>query len=710
MNTILTIQAITFLANLGFGSFVLLKNIKSKINIFFGLFTASIAAWNLSLFLTLTEAGLPLFWGRLAFSFGSLGIMFIALFAIAFPYEDTRYKLKRNIILFLGIAVALIAGGPLMVKDVWIVNSEFIEGERVAVFYMMFALHFLGFLLYSLVRLIAKYKKSAYVQKTQLRYAILGVSAFLVPTLATQLILPAMGIFKYNNIGPVWTIPMIAIISYSIVRHQLMDIRVAIQKGILYSVLSAFVVGVYLAGIQTLGYLFGNTTNVTIVLSGAFATVVGVISAPWVKWYFGKLTNPIFFKDTYIFSEALQELSHILGGNTDMQSLLEKVLNALRNILNVQKAHIVLAPVGADAKNRKYKIYRYYSHKDISELKGGSGILTYSEIPYLLSQNRDPKMSSKLKRLQQYLATEDVEIVVPILLQDALLGLLVLSNKLSEDPYTKEDIRLLNIFSRQAAVAIRKAELYQQVKEYSQDLEKKVAERTEKVRKLQKEQEQMIIEISHELQTPLSVIKLQLEALKEDGVERPYITQMDYSVDRISKFIYDFMHLVRMDTEESDWKKERVSLSGLLNDLAEYLGVLTREQDIKLSADIKEDVFVRGDSRRLEEAITNIVGNAIKYMPGKKTKKERCVSITMRKEGKRAVINISDTGAGIKKDDLPFIFDRFYRSSVKDLTDIKGVGLGLAIAKKIVEKHKGEISAESREGKGTDFTISLPAA
>ena len=158
--------------------------------------------------------------------------------------------------------------------------------------------------------------------------------------------------------------------------------------------------------------------------------------------------------------------------------------------------------------------------------------------------------------------------------------------------------------------------------------------------------------------------------------------------------------LAQLETTQEDFTKEQVAFSDLLNDLVEYIEVLARDKSIILVSDIESGIVISGDKDKLTELVTNLVSNAIKYISN-----ERKVSISLRKRDASIELVIEDTGIGIRKEDLPYIFDRFYRVKDPRHLEVKGTGLGLAISKKIVERHNGVIEVESEFGKGTKFTI-----
>lgn len=227
---------------------------------------------------------------------------------------------------------------------------------------------------------------------------------------------------------------------------------------------------------------------------------------------------------------------------------------------------------------------------------------------------------------------------------------------------------------------------------------KKIEERTTYLREVGEQQKQFMIEISHGLQTPLTILKSEVESLKE-RLPLEKLGKLEKSVDQISNFIYDFLNLAQLETLQKEFDKKSVNLSLLLSNLTEYFGVLAEERGILVETTIEPNVVISGQKDKLEELMTNLLSNAVRYM---RERGEKKIFISLSKGTDAVELLIKDTGIGIGPEDLPYIFDKFYR--VKN-PRIKGIGLGLAICKKIVEKHNGSIEISSELGKGTAFII-----
>ena len=231
---------------------------------------------------------------------------------------------------------------------------------------------------------------------------------------------------------------------------------------------------------------------------------------------------------------------------------------------------------------------------------------------------------------------------------------------------------------------------------------------SEKIEALDKTRSQFVSNASHELKTPLSTIKILIETLlyqdpMDPAMVKDFLGDVNAEIDRLNRIVSDLLTLVNMDSGGMKLNLAEMRLNTLLEEQVKRLLPLARENGIEINLSMKEEISISGDSLKLQQVIYNVIDNAIKYTP-----RGGEVETTLTRSGKRAVIRISDTGIGIPAEDLPHIFDRFYRVDKARSRATGGTGLGLSIVKQIVQMHGGDIRASSAEGKGTTFEIELP--
>ena len=218
-------------------------------------------------------------------------------------------------------------------------------------------------------------------------------------------------------------------------------------------------------------------------------------------------------------------------------------------------------------------------------------------------------------------------------------------------------------------------------------------------------QKQFIQDISHEFKTPLTILKGELEiTLKRIRSSQEYESILRSSleeIDNMSKIVEELLTLARFDSKEAALEVAPLDLNLLLKEVLSDIKILAAEKDIEINFASKEEIILKADKKQLRRVFMNLLDNAIKYTP-----RNGKITLNSLKEKNLAKIEINDTGIGIPQDEIPYIFDRFYR--LDKSRSSTGFGLGLSIAKSIVEAHKGSIEVESKLNEGASFTVYLP--
>lgn len=218
-------------------------------------------------------------------------------------------------------------------------------------------------------------------------------------------------------------------------------------------------------------------------------------------------------------------------------------------------------------------------------------------------------------------------------------------------------------------------------------------------------QKRLIEDLSHELKTPLAIIKGEIEVgLKREREHSEYIEILKSNLEesnRIIKIVENLLLISRFENEIIEFNANIINLNTLTNNLINDMRVLADNKNIEIKTFLDKDLFMLGDEKQIKTLLINLIDNSIKY-----SNNNGVVVIKIMKNSSEIIIEISDNGIGIENYDLPFIFDRYYRSS--KFNKINGFGLGLSIANSIIESHKGKIEVKSEVNKGTTFFITFP--
>jgi signal transduction histidine kinase len=218
----------------------------------------------------------------------------------------------------------------------------------------------------------------------------------------------------------------------------------------------------------------------------------------------------------------------------------------------------------------------------------------------------------------------------------------------------------------------------------------------------------LVANVSHELKTPIAAIRAHLENLL-DGVERPDPQTLEVMLtqsERLGRLVEQLLDLSRLESGEVPLHREDVQLAPLVSQVVSEIEVSSTGREVRLARELPEDLpMVDADRERVHQVLFNLVDNAVRFSP-----EGGEVTIAAHRHNGTIEVSVADTGLGISSEHLPRLFERFYRVDTARAREDGGTGIGLAIARSVVEAHGGHIRAESEPGKGSVFTFDLPVA
>lgn len=223
-------------------------------------------------------------------------------------------------------------------------------------------------------------------------------------------------------------------------------------------------------------------------------------------------------------------------------------------------------------------------------------------------------------------------------------------------------------------------------------------------KKLEEMQKEFVANVSHELRTPITTIKSYAETLLDGALEDREISEnfldvINYESDRMTNLVQDLLDLSRLDNKQTKFVMQQMNLSYVVEESINKYQIHAIKKNQKMIFHQPNKIFkIYGDTHRIEQVVKNIISNAVKYSPENAT-----IDIKIYEENNSIIVKVKDTGMGIPREDIPRIFERFYRVDKARSRAMGGTGLGLAIAKEIMEFHGGTINVESELGKGTCF-------
>lgn len=309
-------------------------------------------------------------------------------------------------------------------------------------------------------------------------------------------------------------------------------------------------------------------------------------------------------------------------------------------------------------------------------------------------------------------------VVVGVLPQAGPAGCLLLGRTTASAVDARGDAELVAILAKQLASAVENSALYEETWAAQQELERKVRERTHELaeantqlQRLNKAKSDFVSAVSHELRTPMAAIKGyasllltgQFGALQKAQSER--LAKIEKHTDALTQLINNLLDIARIESGRVIMEHRPIPVNDFFATIQDLVRPQIEQKHIRYVTELDGVTELSGDASHLQRVFINLLSNAIKYTP---TQGE--IRLGLRREHDAILASVEDTGCGIPPEDMPKLFQEFYRSSDPINLNVKGTGLGLALAKRIVEAHHGRIWVESKKNSGSTFYVSLPAA
>lgn len=711
------ILLITCFVNLALGLFILLNDPKAGFARAFMAMSFVICIWAVSNYLTDSQSITLLLndiANKTAFV-SAYGIVLSGLvFTYYFPHRRIVGVLERTLVAFISLGILVISATTLVAGDVTIGSL----GERqfsIGPLLWLYAVGYIGVLVLITRNSFAYSKIRERIQRTQALLVLTAFGLSAVTGFILSIIIPSIiGDWYTARLGPLATILLIVIIVYAIARHRLFDVRQAIVRTSAYILSLGTLAGLYYILAFTISNFIladQSSSSVQNPLSIALALVLAFFFQP-IKQLFDRLTNAIFYRDNYSASEFFARLNQIVTSTTDLHRLLQEVAKSIASTLKAEHAFFVVLRQNSAPILQGTDLHHKLPTKDIDQLE--NYVKEANDSAIITSQiEEDSDNNTKLRRL---LLSHRIELVLPLVISKKRIGFLCLGQQKSSG-FTKRDVRVLATTADELTVAIQNALAIEEIRELNATLRQKVATATSELRstnatlrKMDKAKDDFVSMASHQLRTPLTSVKGYISMVRDGDVGKitkaqdQMLGEAFTSSERMVHLINDFLNVSRLQTGKFLIDKRPVDLAKVIEQ--ELDSLMTNAQSRKLSFVYKspEDFpMLNLDEDKIRQVIMNFSDNAIYYSPeGSK------ITVKLVIDDKEAVFTVNDTGIGVPRAEQSQLFTKFYRASNARKQRPDGTGVGLFLAKKVIDAHDGKIVFHSAEGKGSTFGFRLP--
>lgn len=705
----LTIVLIAIVVNIATGIVIVNNNSKSATNILLLFLSIAIGLYLGSDYLSKNSSAnlAVLFWSRNLLAIQSLISTLFLLLSATFPKNKLNISPIYTITITVITSIIIIMSQtPLVISNIDPINNIVIQGPLFSIFYSLISIS----LLTIFIILIIKYKQYTGLQRSQIKYFLTGFITMITLIVTTKLFSILFNFPELAKITPLFTIVFVAFTGYSIIKQRLLDINSFITKSITYTIMLIFIAFFYTSYLFIINALItGNRLNTFDLATSTILSLMIIVSFQPLKSFVEKSFAPIFSKSIYNSNEFLERLSKIMAANLRLEDITDELTTELNKTLQLEKSYITIFS------NTEVNVSHY--SKNINLPEASMDIFK----SYIRRHKNKTILFDELEesRLKRHLRKNRIGLISSLEIRNKKIGLLILGSKKSGDLYTSQDTRNIKIILPEIAVAIDNALSYEKIKHFNIDLKKKIDAATTKLENANKELKQLddlkdefISIVSHELRTPMTAIKsylwLVLNESKSISKKDKDQLQVAYnSTERLISLVNDMLVISKIENSQTELEMKAFNLKDVISQVIEELIVYAGEKKLMLELITSAgDVKIMGDEAKLREVIFNLIGNAIKF-----TQEGGCIKVYLDRIKDNVILNVSDNGPGIPKNDIKHLFQKFSKImySYKNISKVKGSGLGLYISQKIIDLHHGEISVESKLGKGTSFIVTLPA-
>lgn len=575
---------------------------------------------------------------------------------------------------------------------------------------MLFVIGFIA----ALVLLVRNLSRSARAsngnKRRQSHLMIIAFCASAFVGLSTNVIIPMLG-FDWNTtrLGPLSILVLVSVTAYAIVRHGLFDIRVAIVRSATYILSLISLALIYMILTMSVSAFFfgsqhsGEQSPISVILA-----LVLAFSFQPVKQFFDKVTNRVFFQDSYSTDDFFARLNKTLTSTPDLHLLLERAAAEIAGTLKAEQGYFFVNLKDGHHISTGTKGHSRLLVYDAQMLDGyvgtqGDGMIAYEDLP---STNEIAKMMAKRK----------IALILPLVRSEQIIGYMCLGRRRSNQ-YTRRDISVIETVSDQLVIAIQNALSVQEVKELNETLQQRIDDATMELRtsnaqlqKLDEAKDEFVSMASHQLRTPLTSVKgyismvLEGDAGKISDTQRHLLNEAFTSSERMVHLINDFLNVSRLQTGKFMVDRRAIDLAKITNQEVDSLKTTAGARNLTLKYR-KPSYFptLYIDEGKIRQVIMNFIDNAIYYSSEFST-----ITIGLEVVEGDAILTVHNEGIGVPEAEKAHLFTKFFRAANARKQRPDGTGVGLFLSKMVVTAHGGKMVFASEPNEGTTFGFRLP--
>lgn len=576
--------------------------------------------------------------------------------------------------------------------------------------YLVYGVYFALMSIISYVYLLAGIRRSRGRIHRQRQLVLLGLITSTLLVFLTSIVMPLYGDASWLWAASAWTIFYSVATCYALVKHGLLDVRSSPVLTLTYFLsLAALAILYYIIALTVSALFFGG--SITAGFNGfevAIALILAFLFQP-IRRFFDTFTSNFFYQDAYSVDDFFARLSRTLSTTNDLQLLMKRAAETISQTLKSADVSFVVYTGVDRAEQIGVGRFSRVSFKDIQWLDAHLETTDLApKVLTLLDEDEEP--------LRRMMVSHRIAIILPLVRQGVKMGYLLLGEH-KRSSYSARDIRVIRTLADELVIAIQNALSVEEIKELNGHLEQRIDAATKELRasnaqlqRLDEAKDEFISMASHQLRTPLTSIKGYISMLMEGDVgkvtseQKHLLNEAFVSSERMVRLIGDFLNVSRLQTGKFVIDKHPVDLALLVQHEIDGLSANASARGMKFVYKKPKNIpMLELDENKIQQVVMNFSDNAIYYSKDKGT-----ITISLKKVPGFVEFKVVDKGIGVPKEEQEQLFNKFFRATNARRARPDGTGVGLFLAKKVIDDHGGRVIFESKEGKGSTFGFMLP--
>lgn len=725
------LYSIQIITNLILLFFLIKKSKENKLLWWLFIFNISIILWVVfsALILVNYNQDYVIYFVRTTYAITSISLLSFVIFIR--KNFNQKFDLISILVIVSSVFMSLLSFTNLIIKDVVITEYSSFVPVVFGKYSFLFIINF-AFAIIVLLSSIFKNRKNLQgLDSLRLRYVTTSMILAGVVALLTNVIIPAFIKTSQSAVlGPIAMGIVSALTTYSYINNRLFSISFLVRKLIYY--ISLILFPLFLIYISTFlqRYFQLEDSSPDFITLSILISIIFVLAFLSSQKIINKGIASSMTSTKLTLESERDKFTKIISTKLDLNQLGITTLSMLFKSFNVKQGGIVI--FNKNNASVLYRILKSFNQNEFNTRDLLQVIYYWDEIKHstILVKNELTETTienDRLKRIFHFMKENGIEIILPLNRKVQLNGVVLLGSKSDSSSYTAEEISFLESVIINSSIAFGRAILHQEVEDLNKSLQNKVDIQTNelkiKVKQLEEARQKendMIDIMGHELRTPATIVKLNVDFLHKFSDKLPtdresflkYISRIRDAIDTEIMLINTLLTSAKLSGDKIELNPEKVDVYKQVDMALHSEEETAKKKGVDLINYIEKDnAYVYADHARVAEILYNLISNAVRYTD------KGSVTVSSSTEGNFVKTTIRDTGRGISKNDIPKLGTKFFRTKTyiesKDGDDFNivrpgGTGLGLYVTFGLVRKMGGRIDVQSKVGQGSTFTVSLP--